>query len=106
MGDERCGTCRSLLSEGLDLCVRARKLDSQERTNLMAEMAPGMDMERYATRHNADPDYWHQPVMTRSGTIPLWVADQYERDLAKWEEKSRFHLMQGCDDHPRRTSGE
>lgn len=25
-----CDTCRELLSQGLDLCVRARKLDSQE----------------------------------------------------------------------------
>lgn len=88
-----CDACRSLLSEGLDLCVRARKLDAQERTNHAAE-AGVSDLERYAARHNAMwPD---QPVLTRCATVPLWVQDQYERDLAEWERKSRHHLTQGC----------
>ena len=37
-----------------------------------------------------------QPMSTRSATLPLWVQDQYEKDLAEWERKSRKHLMQGC----------
>lgn len=86
--------CRKLLSEGLDLCVRARKLDMQERTNVVAEISPGTDLARYAERHNAWDDNAHRPVGTRSGTIPLWVHDQYERDLADWERRSRHHLMQ------------
>lgn len=86
--------CRKLLSEGLDLCVRARKLDMQERTNTIAERSPGTDLDRYAERHNAWPHNEHQPVSSQSGTIPLWVQDQYERDLADWERRSRAHLMQ------------
>lgn len=94
VGEGEC--CRSLLSEGLDLCVRARKLDAQARTNLVAEMSPSIDLERYAQRHNTWPDYDHQPILTRSATIPLWVQDQYERDLADWERRARHHLTQGC----------
>jgi hypothetical protein len=85
--------CRAMLSEGLDLCVRARKLDAMVRTIAVQDNTP--DLERLAERHNALwPD---QPIMSRSGTIPLWVQDQYERDLADWERRARHHLMQ---DHP------
>lgn len=92
---ERCETCRTLLSQGLDLCVRARKLDGQDRANAMVEIASeGFDLERYANRHNATTHY--NQIATRSLTIPLWIHDQYERDLADWEKKSRQHLMNGC----------
>lgn len=85
---------RRLLSEGLDLCVRARKLDAMVRTHAVADSTP--DLATYAARHNAlFPD---QPVLSRSGTIPLWVQDQYERDLADWERRARHALMQR-DDH-------
>jgi hypothetical protein len=85
--------CRKLLSEGLDLCVRARKLDAMVRTMAVQDHTP--DLERMAERWNAQlPD---QPIMSRSATIPLWVQDQYETDLADWERRSRAHLMQ---DHP------
>jgi hypothetical protein len=85
--------CRKLLSEGLDLCVRARKLDAMVRT-LAAEDSGISDMERYAERHNALwPD---QPVHGRSATIPLWTQEQYEHDLADWERRARHHLTQGC----------
>ena len=83
--------CRKLLSEGLDLCVRARKLDAMFRTNAHVE-AGVTDLEVYAPRHNALwPD---QPVLTRSATPAIWVQDQYEHDLADWERRSRHHLMQ------------
>lgn len=85
--------CQNLLSEGLDLCVRARKLDAMVRATCAAESGIS-DMERYADRHNAMwPD---QPCASRSGTPALWVRDQYERDLAEWEGRARAHLMQGC----------
>lgn len=85
--------CRKLLSEGLDLCVRARKLDAMVRTIAVQDSTP--DLERMADRWNAQwPD---QPIMSRSATIPLWVQDQYETDLAEWERRSRAHLMQA---HP------
>jgi len=88
---EEC--CRALLSEGLDLCVRARKLDAMARTTSVVD-AGVSDLERYAPRHNARfPD---QPVLTRSGTPALWVSDQYETDLADWERRARQHILQGC----------
>ncbi len=96
-----CLTCRTLLSEGLDLCVRARKMDAQDRTN--ATLAASSEPERWqesgmfaqhVRRHDIhNPD---QPLLTKSATLPLWVQDQYEKDLADWERRGRQHLMQGC----------
>jgi hypothetical protein len=34
-------------------------------------------------------------MSSRSGTIALWVQEQYERDLAEWEKRARIALMQG-----------
>lgn len=96
-----CEMCQTLLSEGLDLCVRARKLDAQDRAN--ASIAASVDGEaweasgifkRYAKMHN---EHWpDQQIATRSMTIPLWMQDQYERDLADWERRGREHLARGC----------
>ena len=96
-----CETCRELLAEGLDLCVRARQMDAQDRRN--AHLAVSCDPEawqadgtfdRHVARNNIEnPD---RPISTRSGTVHLWVEDQYQTDLAEWERKSRKHLMQGC----------
>ena len=97
----RC--CKELLSEGLDLCVRARKLDAQARTNDLYDFATPSDGVEFARMANADdPD---RPYMTRSATIPLWVQDQYERDLADWERRARHHLMQGCPPAPESEGG-
>lgn len=88
-----CDDCKRLLSEGLDLCVRARKLDAQDRATAAVEVGVS-DLDRYAEHHNALwPD---QPVATCCGTIALWVQDQYEKDLADWERRSRWRLTQGC----------
>ncbi len=87
--------CTKLLSEGLDLCVRARRLDAQQRSNDMAEFFPGFDLEKGAAGLTANrPD---APYLPKSATIPLWVQDQYETDLADWERRTRRHLTQGCD---------
>lgn len=94
--------CRKLLSEGLDLCVRARTLDAMDRRNATLSVSSDPDgwvasgiFDKYVQRHNAtNPD---QPIATKSGTVHLWVQDQYERDLADWERRARKHLMQGCD---------
>jgi hypothetical protein len=90
-----------MLSEGLDLCVRARKLDAQDRTaaQMAISSAPpewwAENIGKRAAAHNETfPD---QPMSTRCGTVALWLQDQYEKDLAEWERKSRRHLMQGCD---------
>lgn len=65
-----CDECKQLLSDGLDLCVRAQAMDAQDRT--AAQMS------------------------SHSMTLPLWVQDQYDKDLAEWERSARHHLMQGC----------
>jgi hypothetical protein len=65
-----------LLSEGLDLCVRARKLDDAMERAMLASDA--------AAREGG----------TKCGTPALWVRDQYERDLASWEERARAGLQQ------------
>jgi hypothetical protein len=82
----------ALLSTGLDLCVRARKMDAQDRTNAMVETFPGVDMEKVAPRLTANR--LEAPYLTRSLTMPLWLQDQYERDLADWEARARAALMQ------------
>lgn len=94
-----CATCHELLSEGLDLCVRARKLDAQDRANAnIAATQYGKEWEasgtfaKYAKTYNDhNPDQW---MMTKSATIPLWIQDQYEKDLAEWERKSRKHMAE------------
>lgn len=63
---------RLLLSEGLDLCVRARKMDQAER-----------DLVEWQMRNSH---------VTKSGTLPLWAQEQYERDLADWEARARRAL--------------
>lgn len=79
MGD----CCRALLSEGLDLCVRARKLDAAV-TDAMEAGGVGL-MERPV-----------QGTGTRCLTPALWVMDQYDTDAAEWERRARHHLTQGC----------
>ena len=95
-----CETCRTILSEGLDLCVRARNMDAQDRTDAQIAISKAPkewwdeNLGRRAAAHNAVfPD---QPMTTRSATLPLWVQDQYERDLADWERRARRHLTEGC----------
>jgi hypothetical protein len=57
-----------LVSEALDLCVRARKLD------------------------NPIPRTRDDPWMCRSATPALWLREQYDNDLAAWEAKARKAL--------------
>ena len=96
-----CETCKTLLSEGLDLCVRARQMDAMDRR--AAALGASSDphaweesgrFDDYVERHNIDRP--HAPISTRSGTVALWLQEQYDTDLAEWERKSRHHLMQGC----------
>jgi hypothetical protein len=71
----RVALLEEALSEGLDLCVRARKMDAMEKDR--AEM------------------YLRNPKMTRSLTIPLWVEEHYQSDLSAWEAKARARLAKG-----------
>lgn len=61
-----------LLSDGLDLCVRARKLDELCERSMVASGPDGM----------------------RCATPAVWIMDQYDNDLAAWEAKSRSALQQ------------
>jgi hypothetical protein len=67
---------RLLLSEGLDLCVRARKLD---------------EMHGQWCRHVRG-----DLSATRSATVPLWAQEQYDRDLADWERRAREELSKAA----------
>jgi len=96
-----CEACRTLLSEGLDLCVRARQMDSMDRREATLAASKCRDkweggglFEEYVEQHNASFDNVHRPISTRSGTVPLWLNDQYERDLLDWETRSRKHLLE------------
>lgn len=92
-----CSVCRELLSEALDLCVRARKLDMQQRAidELAASSEPDEWLasgrfEVHSIRHNIrHPD---APMTSCLANIPAWVEEQYDSDLAKWEDKARKHL--------------
>lgn len=108
---EREGILEHLLSEGLDLCVRARKMDAIDRraTSLAIASDPNGwidsgNFDRHVERHNAI--YPDQPIETRSLTIPLWVQDQYERDLADWERRTRSYLLHGIVPSPNSHGGE
>ena len=96
-----CDTCRELLAEGLDLCVRARQMDAMDRREATLKISVDPDrwvesglFDKHVERHNIERP--HAPISTKSGTVWLWVKEQYETDLAAWEKKSRHHLMQGC----------
>ena len=91
---------RKLLSEGLDLCVRARRMDGiarREATLSASSDAEGWQasgaFDRYVARHNiTHPD---EHIATRSGTLALWMQEQYDCDLADWEIRARKALSEG-----------
>ncbi|TGP27969.1 hypothetical protein EN814_09820 [Mesorhizobium sp. M2D.F.Ca.ET.171.01.1.1] len=87
-----------LLAEGLDLCVRARKMDEMDRRKATLEFSQDPDgwvesgmFDRHVKRHNIE--YPDQRIHPRSATVHLWMQDQYEKDLADWERRARKHLQ-------------
>ena len=68
----------TLLSEGLDLCVRARKLDSDQVAEGVRSRAPELAAIEFP----------------RSATPHLWIQDQYDKDLEDWEARARGRLME------------
>lgn len=66
----------ALLSQALNLAVRARKMDEQEKAAAVAANRGGF-MDR---------------IISRSGSVQAWVQDQYERDLVAWESAARQYL--------------
>lgn len=101
MAETREGRLEELLSEGLDLCVRARKMDAIDRrqATLAASSDPkgwqeGGRFDEHVKFHNEiNPD---QPIATSSATPALWMIDQYEKDLADWEKRGRDFLLYGA----------
>lgn len=63
----------ALLSEGLDLCIRARKLDDV--------MAQHLDRETGLYS------------LTRCYTPAVWVQQQYDDDLADWERRAKATMI-------------
>lgn len=68
-------TLALLLSEGLDLCTRARGLDEL----VMRAIEAGMGRLF--------------PGDTRCRTPALWVQELYDRDLEDWESRARSVLL-------------
>ena len=64
------------LSDGLDLCVRARGLD--EKVQRAEQAGQGMLSDGQGN----------------CLTPALWVVEQYDKDLAAWEESARALLRQ------------
>lgn len=73
--DEEILRLRAVLSDGLDLCARARNMDRMERERIEHQM--------------------RNPELTRSATIPLWAEEQYQNDLAAWEAKAKALMTLG-----------
>jgi hypothetical protein len=65
---------RSSLHEGLTLCVRARKLDESITAQTCRELGS------------------YHPDHVKCGTPHLWVLEQYDNDLAVWEQDARKTL--------------
>lgn len=65
---------RNALHEGLNLCVRARKLDESITAKACRERGS------YAPEH------------VKCGTPHLWVLEQYDNDLVAWEQDARKTL--------------
>jgi hypothetical protein len=68
-----------LLSEGLDLCARARKLDDAMTRAIAAGGVGGLNRPM-------------QGAGTRCLTPALWVQDAYETALADWEVRAKEAL--------------
>jgi hypothetical protein len=86
-----------LLSEGLNLCVRARNLDSMDRrANTLAasscedEWLRDGKFDRHVKRNNIVRP--HAPIHPTCVSPQSWVLDQYEKDLHDWEQRARKAL--------------
>jgi len=97
----KCEVCPALLSEGLDLCMRARAMDAVDRRQAALSVSSDPEgwqrhgtFDRYVEMHNEEcPD---RPISTRSATVALWEEDAYQTALADWERRAREHLLTGC----------
>lgn len=98
-----CDVCRQLLSQGLELCQRARQMDAQDRTEAALSISGDPEawkrhglFERYVDLNNESRP--HAPMTPHCGTVALWVQDQYDKDLFAWEAAARLHLLHACPD--------
>jgi hypothetical protein len=95
--EPRCQTCRVLLGQALDLCVRARKMDAIDRRASHLAISQNPDewqesgtFDAFVADNNAQNP--HRPIATKSATVLLWMQEQYDLDLADWEARARNHL--------------
>jgi hypothetical protein len=65
---------RIALHEGLNLCVRARKLDQSITAQTCRELGS------------------YHPDHVKCGTPHLWVLEQYDNDLTAWEAATKITL--------------
>jgi len=87
----------TLLSEGLDLCARARQMDAMDRRSATLAISSNPtgwvesgQFDKYVQGHNLDSP--HAPIETRSLTVPVWLQQQYDLDLADWEKRAKAHV--------------
>ena len=92
-----CDLCQKLLSEGLDLCVRARTMGEMDRraATLAISCEPDAWVEsglfdKHVERHNIqNPD---TKISTRSATVSVWLEEQYQQDVGDCERRARDHM--------------
>ncbi len=101
MGERSCKTCRALLDEALNLACRSDQFEEQHRrqaqldASLCAkEWLESGKFDEYVARYNLSNP--HTKIAVKSMTPHLWVQDQYDKDLASWQDRARAHLMHGC----------
>lgn len=92
-----CDLCQKLLSEGLDLCIRARTMGEMDRRAATLALSAEPDawvesglFDKHVERHNEL--YPDTKISTRSATVAVWLEDQYQKDLANWERRARDHM--------------
>ena len=97
-----CKVCRDLLDEALNLACRSDQFEEQRRrqATLDASIDPeawqkGGRFDAHVERHNAT--FPHQRIAPKCATMHLWLQDQYDKDLAGWQDRARAHLMKGCE---------
>ena len=100
-GRVMCIKCKELLNEALNLACRSDQFEQQNRRQANLDASSASDewlksgrFDQYVETHNKR--YPHALIATTSLTPHLWVQDQYDKDLTKWTNAARLHLMQGC----------
>ena len=93
MGD----TCHGLLNEALNLACRSDQFEEQRRRQAALDASSDADewiesgsFDRHVARHNERNP--HSRIAPKCMTMHLWVQDQYDKDLADWQSRTRAFL--------------